>query len=134
MLDWELKPGIDFKGVIPLRFPESQPGLSRRGFLGSSAAAAALSFVHLTGVGRVYAQPFPQAVTNDFVGRLCYNENPLGPSPAALTAMQEACPLAHRYPDWYSSSLESQIAAYHGLSSNNVCAGAGARKKQGWQQ
>jgi histidinol-phosphate aminotransferase len=105
---------------------DSSAGISRRGFLTSSAAAAALSFVHLTGVGRVCAQPFPQAVTNDYTGRLCYNENPLGPSPAALAAMQEACSLSHRYPDWYSSSLESHIAAHHGLSSNNVCAGAGA--------
>ncbi len=105
---------------------ESRNGISRRGFLGTSAAAAALSFVHLTGAGRVCAQPFPQAVTNDYTGRLCYNENPLGPSPAALTAMQTACALAHRYPDWYSGGLESQIAAHHGLSSSNVCAGGGA--------
>jgi histidinol-phosphate aminotransferase len=109
-----------------MQLSESHKGISRRGFLGTSAAAAALSFVHLAGVGRVCAQPFPKAVTDDYVGRLCYNENPLGPSPEALTAMQEACSLAHRYPDWYSSGLESQIAAHHGLSSNNVCAGAGA--------
>jgi histidinol-phosphate aminotransferase len=114
------------QGGFIMSEPVSHRGISRRGFLGTSAAVAASSFVHLTGVGRVCAQPYPRAVTNDYVGRLCYNENPLGPAPAALTAMQEACPLAHRYPDWYSSSLESQIAAFHGLSSSNVCAGAGA--------
>ena len=105
---------------------ESDRKISRRGFLGTSAAAAALSFVHLTGAGRVSAQPFPKAVADDYTGRLCYNENPLGPSPEALTAMLSACALAHRYPDWYSSGLESAIASHHGLSSNNVCAGAGA--------
>jgi len=102
-------------------------GISRRGFLGTTAAAAAaLSFVQIPGAGRVCAQPYRKAVTADYVGRLCYNENPLGPAPAALTAMQEACTLAHRYPDWFSGGLESRIAEYHGLSSANVCAGAGA--------
>jgi len=109
-----------------MNMSESHKGISRRGFLGTSAAAAALSFVHLSGVGRVRAQPYHMALTDDYMGRLCYNENPLGPSPEALIAMQEACPLAHRYPDWYSSGLESRIAAHHGLSSANVCAGAGA--------
>jgi len=94
--------------------------------LGTTAAAAALSFVDLTGVGRVHAQPFRAAVADDFEGRLCYNENPLGPSPEALVAMQEACTLAHRYPDWFSGGLESRIADHFGLSAANVCAGAGA--------
>jgi len=40
--------------------------------------------------------------------------------------MQDACTLAHRYPDWYSGSLESRIAQHHNLATNNVCAGAGA--------
>jgi histidinol-phosphate aminotransferase len=109
-----------------MRFSSSQNKISRREFLGATAGAAALSFLHLPGLGRVQAQPFDQAATDDFAGRLCYNENPLGPSPMALTAMQEACSLAHRYPDWFSGGLESRIAQYHGLSSANVCAGAGA--------
>lgn len=99
---------------------------SRRTFIGATAAAATLSFVHLPGQGRVRARPHPDAATDDYTGRLCYNENPLGPSPAALAAMQDACTLAHRYPDWYSGSLEGRIAQHHGLASNNVCAGAGA--------
>ena len=80
--------------------------LSRRGFLGS-AAAAALSSVYLPGVGRVKAQPYAPETAADFQGRLCYNENPLGPSPHSLDAMREASSLIHRYPDWYNSHLES---------------------------
>ncbi len=99
--------------------------LSRRGFLGSTTVAA-LSIVYLPGVGRVQAQPYANKTTEDYQGRLCYNENPLGPSPAALAAMQEASALAHRYPDWYNGHLESQIAAQHGLAAANICAGAGA--------
>jgi len=59
-------------------------------------------------------------------GRLCYNENPLGPSPDAIIAMQDASNMAHRYPDWFNSGLESQIATLHGLQQNNICVGAGA--------
>jgi len=100
--------------------------LTRRGFLGATAATA-LSFVYLPGIGRVQAQPTSHLKTDDYVGRLCYNENPLGPSPAALAALQESAALAHRYPDWFNSSLESQIAAHHGFTNPQVvCAGAGA--------
>ncbi len=100
--------------------------LTRRGFL-AAAGAGALSFVQLPGMGRVQARPFiPMSRAEDYEGRLCYNENPLGPSPAALAAMQDACTLGHRYPDWYSSSLENQIGALLGVSSSRVCAGAGA--------
>lgn len=109
-----------------MKFPKSKNSISRRKFLGTAAAAAAASFVHLPGMGRVRAQPFPQDSKDDYIGRLCYNENPLGPSPEALLAMQEACTLAHRYPDWYSGGLEGRIAQHHGLITSNVCAGAGA--------
>jgi len=103
----------------------SNPHISRRGFLGSTTVAA-FSLVYLPGVGRVQAQPFPDWNAEDYQGRLCYNENPLGPSPNALTALQEAAAMAHRYPDWYNNSLESRLADYHGLATGNICAGAGA--------
>jgi histidinol-phosphate aminotransferase len=108
-------------------FSSTQDGLqlTRRGFL-SAAGAAALSFVYLPGIGRVQAKPFARDRAEDYEGRLCYNENPLGPSPAALIAMQDAATLGHRYPDWFSTTLESQIATYHGLSTSMICAGAGA--------
>ncbi len=96
--------------------------LSRREFL--HTASAGVSFVHLPALGRVRAKPF--AETDDYSGRLCYNENPLGPSPQALTAMQSESSMAHRYPDWYSSSLENNIAAWHGLPPSTICVGAGA--------
>jgi histidinol-phosphate aminotransferase len=99
-------------------------GLSRRQFINS--AAAGLSYLFIPGVGRVKADPNQFAGLDDFTGRLCYNENPLGPSPDAIIAMQDASSMAHRYPDWFSSNLENQIAAHHGLQQNNICVGAGA--------
>ena len=100
-----------------------QKALTRREFIHS---AAALSFVYLPGIGRVKATPVALKSMADFSGRLCYNENPLGPSSQAVAAMQGATSRSNRYPDWYNSNLESQIAAHHGLQQNNICVGTGA--------
>lgn len=97
--------------------------LNRRKFLQS---AAGMSFVFLPGVGRMRAQPYSVTYAEDYKGRLCYNENPLGPSSLAISAMNDHVYLAHRYPDWYNSDLEEALANHHGLSSNNICVGAGA--------
>jgi len=34
--------------------------------------------------------------------------------------------MAHRYPDWYNATLESQVALHHDLSQSNICIGTGA--------
>lgn len=98
--------------------------LTRRQFL--KASVAGLSFVYLPGIGRVQARPFEFAESRDTFGRLCYNENPLGPSPLALEAMRQAAYEGHRYPDWFSSTLEAKIAEHHGVGSGMICAGTGA--------
>jgi histidinol-phosphate aminotransferase len=98
--------------------------LTRRQFL--QASAAGLSFMYLPGIGRIEARPFDSISAGDTFGRLCYNENPLGPSPLALEAMQQAAVEGNRYPDWFSSALEANIALQHGVSYNKICAGTGA--------
>lgn len=103
---------------------DTDHSLTRRQFL--QASAAGLSFMYLPGIGRVKARPFALVNFADDYGRLCYNENPLGPSPLALDALKQAAHQANRYPDWYNASLESTIAAHHGLQSSNICAGTGA--------
>ncbi|KPJ62236.1 hypothetical protein AMJ44_15915 [candidate division WOR-1 bacterium DG_54_3] len=40
--------------------------------------------------------------------------------------MQQAANQAHRYPDWFSSTLENSIAGLHNVNANQICAGAGA--------
>ncbi len=126
-------------------------GLSRRSFVGYAAGGAALSLlkpVHaLTGSGLAGSALAPSGLTaaaspvqgrtaalggspvmlRDYQGRLCYNENPLGPSPLAMTAMSNAIEMVHRYPDWYAESLRDDIAAQHaGLERSHVIAGTGA--------
>ncbi len=98
--------------------------MTRRQFL--QASAAGLSFMYLPGIGRVKAKPFAMIDSRNYFGRLCYNENPLGPSSFALDAMKRAASEANRYPDWFSSTLESDIAAHHGLQPSRICAGTGA--------
>ncbi len=99
-------------------------GMSRRAFLGTVAGTAALSMLH-PGAARSTDRLRP-SLLNDYVGRLCYNENPLGPSPASKAAMSEAIDLGHRYPDWYAESLKYDLAAYHGVSTSQIIVGCGA--------
>jgi len=98
--------------------------VTRREFM--QASIAGLSFMYLPGIGRLNARPFGFTHYGETYGRLCYNENPLGPSPFAIEAMQEATQRAHRYPDWFNGSLENRIASLHDMNANNICAGTGA--------
>jgi histidinol-phosphate aminotransferase len=66
------------------------------------------------------------SVMADYVNRLCYNENPLGPSPLAMTAITNSIDMCHRYPDWYAESLRYDLASLHGVSYEQTIAGCGA--------
>ena len=57
---------------------------------------------------------------------LSSNENPLGPSPKAVAALQEAAWTVHRYPDASSADLKAALAEKHGLSPTNVAVSNGA--------
>jgi len=48
------------------------------------------------------------------------NENPFGPSPRALAAMQAALAGGNRYPDNDSDELRSKLADVHGLSADQI--------------
>lgn len=54
------------------------------------------------------------------VVKLSSNENPLGPSPRALAAIQAAAAQVYRYPDAGSAALRAALAARHGLSPEMV--------------
>lgn len=103
----------------------SARGLSRRRFLETAAGSTALALVAPSAaLPRTRTTAHPD-VLRDYVGRLCYNENPLGPSPLALTALADAAGMAHRYPDWFADSLRSDLAAKYGIGTNQIIAGCG---------
>jgi len=60
--------------------------------------------------------------------KLASNENPLGPSPKALEAMQEALLKVHFYPDGGGYHLRSGIAQRFGLTIDEVILGNGSNE------
>jgi histidinol-phosphate aminotransferase len=90
--------------------------VSRRSFgrlLGAGAAVVAFP--------RVLARPNAAAPI-----LLNSNENPYGPSPAAMKAMRDAMAEAFRYPDDHEAALAEAIAASHGVSTSEVLLGNGS--------
>jgi histidinol-phosphate aminotransferase len=56
------------------------------------------------------------------------NENPLGPSPRALEAVEKALPQLHRYPDPLGGELRAALARTHGLRPEQVLLGNGSHE------
>lgn len=54
------------------------------------------------------------------------NENPFGPSPLALKALQGAIERVHRYPEIHAVDLHEEIAAFHDVKPEQVLVTAGA--------
>lgn len=104
--------------------------LSRRGFariLGVGAAGAALCPSDVLAAITLPAQTGRkgQAMSADIV-RLSSNENPYGPSPAALKAMAASFGLSWRYPDEYADLLAADLAKLNGVPSEEVLVGDGS--------
>jgi histidinol-phosphate aminotransferase len=60
--------------------------------------------------------------------KLASNENPLGPSPAALAAMEKALGSLHLYPDGNAFYLKQKLAAKLGLDPTNLILGNGSNE------
>jgi histidinol-phosphate aminotransferase len=58
--------------------------------------------------------------------KLGSNENPFGPSPLAIRAMESAAKSVHLYPDNDMIALRERLAAHHGLSPNQLIVTAGS--------
>ena len=58
--------------------------------------------------------------------KLSSNENPFGPSPAALKAYAQEARALHRYPSSDHASLREAIADIHGLDAARIICGAGS--------
>jgi histidinol-phosphate aminotransferase len=58
--------------------------------------------------------------------KLASNENPLGPSPKALQALQRTLAGVHRYPDSAGYELVNKLAARHRLNPDQIVLGNGS--------
>ena len=58
--------------------------------------------------------------------KLASNENPLGPSPKALAAVQQALPEIARYPDGGGFALKRALAARFGVDAGQITLGNGS--------
>jgi histidinol-phosphate aminotransferase len=95
--------------------------LSRRSFSKLVGAGAAYAALRPANPSNAFARP---AVSN--IVRLSSNENPYGPSPAALKAMTDGFGLAWRYPDEYADVLAEELARMNGVSVEQVLLGDGS--------
>src|SRR6266513_2263103 len=97
--------------------------ISRRKFaqlLGAGAAAAVVrpTFSFAT-------EPVPKSMVQGVV-RLSANENPYGPSPKALKAMNDAFNLSCRYPDEHNDVLIDALAKLNGVNRDQILLGDGS--------
>lgn len=60
--------------------------------------------------------------------KLASNENPLGPSPKAISAIREALENLHRYPDGYSFQLRETLAKKLEVSGDAIVFGNGSNE------
>jgi histidinol-phosphate aminotransferase len=60
--------------------------------------------------------------------KLASNENPVGPSPKAVAAMQHALTGVHRYPDGGCFYLRGALASRFGLSAEGIVVGNGSNE------
>jgi histidinol-phosphate aminotransferase len=110
--------------MMAAEVPMTQSSLSRRRFAG--ALGAALGGV-VAGVrpARAAAASLSRGEPSDLV-QLNSNENPYGPSEAALAAMTKAQSVASRYPDADEEEMVEALARAHGVSPGQVVLGCGS--------
>jgi histidinol-phosphate aminotransferase len=62
------------------------------------------------------------------ISKMASNENPLGPSPAGLAAMEQALGQVHLYPDGNAYYLKQRLAAQLGLKPHHLILGNGSNE------
>ncbi|HEX5423980.1 MAG TPA: histidinol-phosphate transaminase [Candidatus Acidoferrales bacterium] len=102
----------------------NRPLFSRRDFAKtvSASVAAAVSAPYLHAAqGARHNQPEPADAV-----RINFNENPYGPCPKALAALDACGGIAARYPDSAYFGLSDEIARKHGVKRENIALGCGS--------
>jgi histidinol-phosphate aminotransferase len=60
--------------------------------------------------------------------KIASNENPLGPSPKVIEALQKALPKIHRYPDGAAHNLSQSLAKHLGVEAERLLLGHGSNE------
>ncbi len=60
--------------------------------------------------------------------KLASNENPYGPSPKAIAAMQDAACDVHRYPDGDATVLKETLVEFHAVNTDQILIGNGSNE------
>lgn len=105
-----------------------QPISRRRfaGLLGLGVASTALRPLPDLAAAPQPSQTPMAAEGLDGIVRLSSNENPYGPSPAALDAMRRGFEQVWRYPDEVADELASELARLHGVEADQLVLGNGS--------
>jgi histidinol-phosphate aminotransferase len=99
--------------------------LSRRGFAKILSASAAYATLRPAFAAAPALRSLSDAAPASVI-RLSSNENPYGPSPAALKSMIESFSLAWRYPDDHKDLLVEELAKLHQVPGQEILLGNGS--------
>jgi histidinol-phosphate aminotransferase len=69
-----------------------------------------------------------QGLPPESIVKVASNENPLGPSPKAVKAMQQTLPSLHLYPDGNAFYLKQKLAAKLGVTPDHISLGNGSNE------
>src|SRR5262245_53867487 len=98
--------------------------LSRRNFSKLVGVSAAYTTFASWSIANGESPIDPHSAPN--IVRLSSNENPYGPSPAALKAMTDGFSLAWRYPDEYADMLAADLANLNNVPVDQILLGDGS--------
>jgi len=98
--------------------------ISRRTFVGAVGFAAGAALLEMPLARPADAESGRSEPTGPIL--LNSNENPYGPSPAALAALVAANSVANRYPDVAEDAMRAAIANHHGVRPEHVVLGCGS--------
>jgi histidinol-phosphate aminotransferase len=88
-------------------------------------AAAAVRKLAPYVIGKPISELARELGVSDII-KLASNENPLGPSPRAVAAMQRAMADVWLYPDGNGHALKEALARHHGVQSSRITLGNGS--------
>lgn len=118
-----------FRDFINLEEIPKSKKMNRRNWLRlASLSGGALALNPLNALDYSDAHHHPLDNPNEDLVRLCYNENPYGPSDHMKKKIMESLEVSHMYPFNYYDSLGDRLAAQLGVSRDHIVLTSGSRE------